>query len=273
MKSIRSSREKPLQIVLKDFAARVERERLRRRVPLAGHVALLDRPLFDRPDRLSGHAIEDEEERLLGRLRQRLDRLAVDGDVREDRRARDVVVPDPVVHRLIVPLPLTGLQIDRDDALAEQVVAVPMTADSSRRSALRPADRPSPVPRRPRSAPRRRCCRCTTTNRSSQVSLPNSPGRGIVWKIHIRLPTPDVESADVALVVALAARHAAGQVRGADDDRVAGDDRRGVQADLAGDEVHDLIVVLLQIDDAALAEARDRNAGLRVERDRADSRA
>ena len=83
----------------------------------------------------------------------------------------------------------------------------------------------------------------------------------------------DVEPADVALLVGLAARHAAGQVRGADDDGVPGDDRRGVQADLAGDEIDRLIVVQLQIDDAVLAEARDRRAGLRVERDRAGSRA
>ena len=61
-------------------------------------------------------------------------------------------------------------------------------------------------------------------------------------------------------------------MRGADDDRVSGDDRRGVQTDLAGDEVHRLIVVLLQIDDAVFAEARDRSAGFRVERDEAIAR-
>src|SRR2546423_1773235 len=32
-------------------------ERLRRRVPLARHRALLDRPLFDRPDRFAGDSI------------------------------------------------------------------------------------------------------------------------------------------------------------------------------------------------------------------------
>ena len=34
------------------------------------------------------------------------------------------------------------------------------------------------------------------------------------------------------------------------------DDRRRVQTDVAGDQVHLLIVVELQIDDAVLAEAR-----------------
>ena len=76
-----------------------------------------------------------------------------------------------------------------------------------------------------------------------------------------------VEAADVALDVGLAGRHAAGLVRGADDDDVAGDDRRRVQSDLAGDRIDRLIVVLLQIDDAVRAEAGTRIAGLRVERD------
>ena len=40
-----------------------------------------------------------------------------------------------------------------------------------------------------------------------------------------------------------------------------------MQPDLTGDQIHVLIVVQLQIDDAALAEARHGNAGLRVERD------
>ena len=99
------------------------------------------------------------------------------------------------------------------------------------------------------------------------MSLPNSPRP---WN---RVEDPhaparlDVEPADVALLVALAARHAAGEVRGADDDGVAGDERRRVQPDLAGDEVHDLVVVQLQIDDAVLAEAGDRGAAPGIERD------
>ena len=45
------------------------------------------------------------------------------------------------------------------------------------------------------------------------------------------------------------------------------DERRRVQADFAGDEIHLLVVFQLQIDDAVLAEAVHRLAGLRVERD------
>ena len=67
---------------------RLGRERLRRRRLLARHVGLRHRPLFDRPHRLAGHAIEDVEPRLLARRRDRLDRLAVDVDVEQQRRRR-----------------------------------------------------------------------------------------------------------------------------------------------------------------------------------------
>ena len=68
-------------------------------------------------------------------------------------------------------------------------------------------------------------------------------------------------------LVGLALRRAARQVRGADDDDVLRDDRRRVQADLAGDRIDRLIVLQLQIDDAVLAEAGRGHAGLGVERD------
>ena len=51
---------------------RLARNRLRRRIPLTGHVALRYGGFDDRPDRLAGHAIEDVEERLLRRLRDEL---------------------------------------------------------------------------------------------------------------------------------------------------------------------------------------------------------
>ena len=89
----------------------------------------------------------------------------------------------------------------------------------------------------------------------------------MVWKIHSRLPVLRVVAADEALLVRLALRRAALEVRGADDDDVLGDDRRGVQSDLAGDRIDRLIVVRLQIDDAVLAEAGGGRTGLGVERD------
>ena len=51
----------------------------------------------------------------------RLDPAAVDRDVREHRLAREVVVPDAVVHALEMPEPLARLHVERDQALSEQV--------------------------------------------------------------------------------------------------------------------------------------------------------
>ena len=122
-----------------------------------------DRTLFDRPHRLSGDAIEHVEQRLLRRLRERLDRAAVDGDVDQDRRARDVQVPDAVVHELVVPLALAGREIDGDDAFAEEVLRPDDGRRSSRRSAARRAGTPCSALRRRKSVPTRRRCRCRPT--------------------------------------------------------------------------------------------------------------
>ena len=70
----------------------------------------------------------------------------------------------------------------------------------------------------------------------------------------------DVEAADVAFDVAFALRDGAGGVRGADDDNVFRDDGRGVEPDVAGDEVDFLIVVEPEIHDAVVSEARDGNS-------------
>ena len=116
---------------------RLRRKRLRRGVPLARHVALRYGPLLDRPDRLAGDAVEHVGERLLARLRNRLDLASVDGDVEQVAGGGEVVVPEAVMHGLEVPDPLAGLGIDRDDALGEQVVAgthaaVPVVGRGSR---------------------------------------------------------------------------------------------------------------------------------------------
>ena len=71
--------------------------------PLARRRRLRHRPLFDRPDRRAGPTVEDVGEALLAHLRHRLDAPAVDGDVHQHRRRRQVVVPHAVVHRLEVP--------------------------------------------------------------------------------------------------------------------------------------------------------------------------
>src|SRR5439155_1407877 len=66
------------------------------------------------------YAIEDVQPGLLGRLRDSLDRPPVHDDVGKNGRCRDVVVPDPVMHELVMPLARAGFQIERDQRLAEQ---------------------------------------------------------------------------------------------------------------------------------------------------------
>ena len=99
-----------------------------------------------------------------------------------------VVVPDRMVHDLEVPLALAGLQIDADEALGEQVVAGPMAAVEIGGRRFRPAGR------RARASSSTVICVHTpvlplTAHESfSQVSLPNSPGRGIVLNVQSSLP-------------------------------------------------------------------------------------
>ena len=76
-----------------------------------------------------------------------------------------------------------------------------------------------------------------------------------------------IEAANIASDISAALRIAAGEMRRADDHHVLGDERRGMQADLAGHEVDLLIVVELEIDHAAFAEAGNGLAGLGVQRD------
>src|SRR2546427_1229343 len=78
---------------------------------------------LNRPDGLASFTVEDVEEGLLGRLRHRLDRAPVDGDVAKDRRGGNIHVPYAVMHELVMPLALAGLQIDGDKTLAEEAVA------------------------------------------------------------------------------------------------------------------------------------------------------
>ena len=107
--------------------------RLGRRGLLAGHFGRRHGQLDDRPGRVAGLPVEDIEERLLGRLRQSTDRLAVDDDVGEHGRGREVEVPEAVVDGLEVPPPLAALGVEGEDRLGEQalaraVAAVPVVA-------------------------------------------------------------------------------------------------------------------------------------------------
>ena len=100
------------------------------------------RSLLDWPDRLAGRPVKDVGEGLLTGLRQCLDRHAIDHDVNQVRGAREVVVPDAVMHRLEVPLAFASPDIDRDDALSKEVVAgpVPTVVIAGRGAGLVPSD-------------------------------------------------------------------------------------------------------------------------------------
>src|SRR5581483_9732193 len=99
-----------------------------RRGLLTRSVALRDRTFFDRKDGSAVGAIEHEREGLLRQLHHRLDRLAVYGDVRENRRGRHVVVPDIVMRELVMPDAFTGLDIEADDGRRKQIIARTLSA-------------------------------------------------------------------------------------------------------------------------------------------------
>ena len=245
---------------------RLGRKRLRRRIPFARHGALFDGLLDNRPHGLSGLAIEDVEEALLARHRGDLPGFAVYRDVGQDRRARKVEVPDAVVDELKVPLALPGVQVDRHQRLGEQVVARPVAAVVI---AGRELDRQ--VHGLELFVHREWTPHAGVARVRPGVVLPGLVAELSGLRNGVEDPQAlsglDVEPADVALRVRPAARRCPAPMRGADDHHVLGDDGSGVQADFAGDRIEHLVVVLLEIEDAVLAERADRNPGLRVERD------
>ena len=89
-------------------------------------------------------AIEDIEQPCFVGCATALIAPAVDRDVGEDRRARNVLVPDAVMDELVVPLALAGLQVDGDQALGEEIRRRDDGRRSSRRSASRPGGRRCP---------------------------------------------------------------------------------------------------------------------------------
>ena len=244
--------------------------RLRRRRLLVRHIRGRHRLLDDRPDRLSGDAIERVQPTLFGGHRDHLPRTARDRHVGDERRRRHVEVPDRMVHELEVPLALAGFQIDARKRFGKQVVAGPMAAvviGAGRlnrqihepgvfvHSDLRPhAD---VAVRRPRLLfPRVVAELARPRNR---VELPQL------------LAGPSVERARKAFRIVVSRHRRAFAHRRSDDDHVLDDERRRVDANLARLEI-DLLALAFhdaefQIDDAVLAERRHRRAGLRVQFD------
>ncbi|CUS46044.1 hypothetical protein MGWOODY_Smn2499 [hydrothermal vent metagenome] len=242
------------------------REGLGRRIPFAGHVARLYLALDDRPDRLAGLAVEHIEPGLLARLGQRLDHLSRHRDVAQDRRAGQVAIPQAVMDELVMPAPLPGVHIDRDERFAEQRIAAAIHAHLVARGQLdRQIDQAKLLIGRHLRP---------DAGIAGLVGIAVQPAVvTILTLFRDRVENPfalagaHIERADIAFHVEAGRRHVARGVGRADHDHVLHHQGRRVQADISGDRVDLLVEILLQVDDAVHAERGVGIAGRCVETD------
>ena len=121
------------------------------RSSLAGHIGMRHRPLFDRPERLAGHAIEHPQKSLLAGLRHHVHRLAVVLHRQQLRRGGIVVIPNVVMDHLEMPQAFAGARVQRQQAVGEQIRAVAIDAVEIVLRARRWARRRCRASRRPTS--------------------------------------------------------------------------------------------------------------------------
>ena len=100
---------------------RLDRKRLRGPRLFSRHLRFWDGTLFDRPQRLSCHAIEYPDESLLADLRHNIDRLAFMANRQKFGRSRVVVIPDIVMNHLEMPQTFSGPGVQRQQTIAEEV--------------------------------------------------------------------------------------------------------------------------------------------------------
>ena len=171
-----------------------------------------------------------------------------------------------MVDELVVPQPLTGLEVNRDEAVGEQIITVtmPTVVVVGRHLGGEVGDTELLVD-----------AHLTPGSGVARVS-PRPVEPGVVAELvgsGNRVKDPPafagtcVDSADVALDVHHGPRRAPREMCGADQECVAGNDGCGVQADLAGDQIDVLIHILLEVDDPVGAEAGDPLSSFGVERD------
>ena len=185
--------------------------------------------------------------------------LPFDVDVDQHRRRGKIVVPDRVVHDLVVPLPLRRSSDRR--------------TPGCRRTGCRPGGRRRSSPRsgsstgrytRPSSSSTVICVQTpvlplvSATSRSPTCRCRTRPGVGIVWKVQISLPVLDIVGAHQTFGVVVGDDRHAFLERRADDHRVLHHQGRRVESGLTGFEI-DLLAGArdhadLQIHHAVLAE-------------------
>ena len=236
--------------------------RLRRPRYFARHVALRDRALLDRPHRQPRDAIESECEALLRELDHGVDGFAAVHKVHENGRTRRVVVPEPVVHELVVPAAPARARIETNERVAEQSGARPIAAvEVVAGRADRQVQQASPLVER---------------HRGPDVGMPGVVVRALAPGVAPQLAVArhGVERPHLLAGSGIVRAHIARWIVAIDQpvgDPVAYDH------EIAIDERRRSVCVVLgvdlpcesreQIDDAVLTETLDRSAGLRVELD------
>src|SRR5262249_18450648 len=98
------------------------------RRPRARRLVLRDLAVLNWKNRLAGLAIYDEEHAVGAHRGDELPVAAGNLRVQDDRRHRDVGFPDVVLDRLVVPLQLAGLDVERDERAEIEVGARALVA-------------------------------------------------------------------------------------------------------------------------------------------------
>ena len=236
---------------------RLHGKRLRGPGFLAGHRGMRH-GLFDHgKQRLPRVPIQHEDESHLRQLHHHIPGSARPGERDENRRRRIVVVPDVVMHRLVVPLAFAGRRVERQDAVGEQIGAFPKRAVEIVRRRSGRAEYPS-APLVHRDA---------TPRVGAAVVLALHPLPRVVADLALlrdrveyplQLARYGVERANMAGRGVVALVHARSDDQEVLEDRAW---RRHLETDHRG--IH--AEVLPQVDPPALAECRDEPARGRLE--------
>ena len=96
-----------------------------------GRVVCAHRAFFDRPQRPAGHAVEHEEQPVLGSLRDSVDLTSVLPDGKQHRRRRQILVEQVVMGDLKMPETLARIRVERNERVGEKIGAVTVPPQKS----------------------------------------------------------------------------------------------------------------------------------------------